>query len=129
MKQNKAKMLREQLPEIQAMLDKKITPSEIKKHMETKLGVTLSVGTFYAAMRELKGGALIKNSQDEEVIRLSPEKLEILNDTGSVHIIHGNKPYRIESKKWCCKKLEKYGRKRGKIVSKFKICPFCATKR
>lgn len=126
MKQNKAKMLREQLPEIQAMLEKNISHDNIRKHMETKLGISISVGTFYSVIRVANKDESVK---EEEVIRLSPEKLEILNDTGTVHIIHGNKPYRIESKKWCCKKLEKYGRKRGKIVAKFNICPFCSTKR
>jgi hypothetical protein len=130
MTQNKKKadIIREHLADIQSIRNSGGSYEKINSFLKEKTGLAFSVGQIHRIMKKAELDGTI-NKEGGIVLSISPERLQILQNTGVVHITHNGVSYTLESRKYCCKRLQKYARYRGKLVIHFKVCPFCGAKR
>jgi len=125
-KKKKADLIRENIQEIKELRTKGMGYRSLSHHLSNKLGIKISMGQLHSIMRKEEGAIAHSNAIK---IHLSPEQVNALSEDGVISVSQAGVHYVIESRKWCCKKLRRYARYRGKIVAKFKVCPFCSTKR
>lgn len=126
----KVSLIKQSLGEIKKMCEEQVPYREIVEFLNTKYREKFSISQLHSVLRQT--GVINETSRlagKLTNISMTPEQYSVLGDEGEVKVLLDGHIYLIECKHWCCKKLKNYGRYRGKLVMKFKHCPFCGAKR